>query len=199
MIQSSNNGYFELYRSYITNNYAYTISISEIFIVNQPSIISNSSLSSNTILSRSDVLTEFETCGLICFVPDVFVNYIKNNMNLLDVGSIDYSIQCVSGAIAIMNNTFISNQPTFIDGYLSELSMYKSTIYTVTTSKKIMNVISSNLTINDCVFTDIHTNQSGQILGISFEANTVLINIIVTNSSTKFIESLSSMVQMTNI
>ena len=198
VIQSSNDGYFELYRSYITNNHTYTISVSEIFIVNEPSIISNSSLSSNTILSRSGILTEFEICGLICFVSDVFINYIKNNINLLDFGSIDYSIQCVSGAIAIMNNTFISNQLTFIDEYLSKLSTDKSAIYTITKSKIIVNVISSNLTINDCMFTDIHTNQSGQILGIFFETNAVLINVFATNSSTKFVESLSSLVQMTN-
>ena len=199
VIQSSNDGYFELYRSYITNNHAYTISVSEIFIVDQPSIISNSSLSSNTILSRSDILTEFETCGLIRFVSDVFVNYIKSSINLLDFGSIDYSIQCFSGAIAIMNNTFISNQLTFIDEYLSELSMDKSAKYTITTSKIIVNVISSNLTINDCMFIGIHTNQSSQILDISFETNAVLINVFATNSSTKFVESLPLLVQMTNV
>ena len=49
------------------------------------------------------------------------------------------------------------------------------------------------------MFTDIHTNQSGQILDISFKTNAVLINVFAINSSTKFVESLSLLVQMTNI
>ena len=149
MIQSSNDGYFEIYRSLITENFAYTISVSEIFIVNQPCIISNSSLSSNIIVTKNEILTQFDSCGFLCFIPAVYIDYVKNNSNLLDAGSIQYSIQCISGAIAVMNNTYISNQLTFIDGYLSELLIEDSKIYEITSDYRTINVISSNLTIND--------------------------------------------------
>ena len=38
VIQASNDGYYEFHRSSITKNYAYTLPISEIFIVSQPSM-----------------------------------------------------------------------------------------------------------------------------------------------------------------
>ena len=199
MIQSSNDGYFEIYRSLIIENYAYTISVSEIFIVNQPCIISNSSLSSNIIVTKNEILTQFDSCGFLCFIPAVYIDYVKNNSNLLDAGSIQYSIQCISGAIAVMNNTYISNQLTFIDGYLSEISIEECIINQITSDYRIINVISSNLTINDCIVSNIRSNQINQIVGISFETYAQLNNITVSNSTVKFAGSLSSSVQVTNI
>ena len=49
------------------------------------------------------------------------------------------------------------------------------------------------------MFKDIHSNQIGQILGISFETYAQLNNITVSNSTAKFAGSLSSSVQVANI
>ena len=99
----------------------------------------------------------------------------------------------------MMNNSYITDQLTFIDGYLSEMSIEKSTIYRMTSDYRIINAISSDLTINDCMFTDINSNQIGQIVGISFETSAQLNNITVSNSTIKFVGSLSSSVQVINI
>ena len=62
VVQSSNDGYYEFYRSYIINNYAYTLPISEIFIVSQPSVFSNSIIYGNVIMTRDQILGEMESC-----------------------------------------------------------------------------------------------------------------------------------------
>ena len=129
----------------------------------------------------------------------MYIDFVNRNLNLLDAGSIHYSIQCISVAIAVKNNTYISNQLTLIDGYLSEISIEKSAIYGITSDYRIITLISSNLVLNDCVFTDIHSNHVSQILGISFETYAQLSNILVSNSTVKFVGSLSSSVQLTNI
>ena len=40
----------------------------------------------------------------------------------------------------MMNNTYITDQLTFIDGYLSEMSIEESTIYGITSDYRIINV-----------------------------------------------------------
>lgn len=65
VIQSSNNGYYELYRSYINNNYANSLSVSEIFIVTQPSIFSNCTVFDNLVLTKSQIVSEFDQCSTL--------------------------------------------------------------------------------------------------------------------------------------
>ena len=61
-IQVSSDGYFEMYRCHVAYNYAYTLSISEIFIVNQPSLFSNTSIHDNIVMTKSQILDEFNNC-----------------------------------------------------------------------------------------------------------------------------------------
>ena len=61
-IQVSSDGHFELYRCIIANNYAYTLSVSELFITSEPSIFSNSSIHDNTVLTNTKIIEEFSTC-----------------------------------------------------------------------------------------------------------------------------------------
>ena len=85
-----------------------------------------------------------------------------NNLSLFDEKSMPYSIQCVNGALSITNETYITNQPTFTNSYLSTVSIVNSTIHDILSDYIILAILSTNLTINGLIVTDLHTTTVGK-------------------------------------
>ena len=191
-IQVSSNGRFELYRCNIINNYAYTLSVSEVFITSAPSIFSNSSIHDNIVLSSTEILEEFNSCETLWFLSDVFKEYIQSNPNLLSTVSLPLCIQCISGALAITNNTFIKNQPIFVNSYLSTINIENSIIHNISSDSSILVVIQSNITISNLTSFDLYTSSQGKFIKLSFGSKAVLDQIDYVNSTMEFIEGLSS-------
>ena len=131
IIQVSSDGYFELYRLIVAENYAYTLSVSEIFITSKPSFFSNSSMYGNAVLTRDQIMTELDSWSMLWFISGISKQYLKENLSLLNTVLLKYSIQCISGELQIINQTFITNQPYFVISYLSTISIYNSTIYLI--------------------------------------------------------------------
>ena len=199
VIQSSNDGYYELYRSYITDNYAYTLSISEIFIVTQPPLFSNSTIYGNLVLSKDQILSEFDSCSLLCFLSDAFIQYVRDNLSLLDAGSIDNSIQCISGTLTITNNTYVTDQPTFINSYLSEMVISNLSVYNITTPSRVIDCVDSELELTDSNITHIYTSSSGDFLSLSFQSNASISNVVFSNSTVELFSVLLSTVSIKNL
>ena len=199
VIQASNDGYYEFYRSYITDNYAYMLSISEIFIVTRPPLFSNSTIFGNLVLTRNQILNELDSCDLLCFLSDIYTQYLKNNLNLLNGGSIEASIQCISGALTIANNTYVTDQPVFINSYLSEVIISYLHIYSITSESRVMSLVESHLILNNSDVTNINSTSSGDFISLSFQSVATINNVIYSNSTTKFMVALLSSVQIASL
>ena len=122
-----------------------------------------------------------------------------NNLNLLDAKSVLYSIQCISGAVQIANNTFITNQPYFVNAYISAVILSNSTISNITSDYNILAAVESNLTLIDIKIRSLYTSEYGTFMQASFGSHVSLTNIEYSNSTIKFIETLSSQLQINNI
>ena len=85
-----------------------------------------------------------------------------NNLSLLDTVSLIYSIQCISGALLVTNNTYITNQPTFTNSYLSTVSIVNSTIHDIWSDYIILAILSTNLTIDGLIVTNLQTTTIGK-------------------------------------
>jgi hypothetical protein len=146
VIQSSNGGYFEFYNSYILKNLALTIPISEVFIVSNVPIINNSTLSGNYIVSKQQIISMISKCSSLCFSPE-YAEYISNNLYLLDQSSLEYGIQLISGTISIENNTLITNQPNFINSYLSTVNISDTSFEDIQADGNILEFLSSTVNL----------------------------------------------------
>ena len=121
------------------------------------------------------------------------------NLSLLDAKSVLYSIQCINGAVQITNHTFITNQPHFVNAYLSTASIRNSTIFSINSDSIILTAVESNLTISDIKVRDLYTSEFGTFMQASFGSYVSLTNIEYTNSTMKFIETLSSQLQINTL
>ena len=129
----------------------------------------------------------------------MYKNYIMENLSLLDAKSVLYSIQCINGAVQITNHTFITNQPHFVNAYLSTASIRNSTIFSINSDSIILAAVESNLTISDIKVRDLYTSEFGTFMQASFGSYVSLTNIEYTNSTMKFIETLSSQLQINTL
>ena len=132
-------------------------------------------------------------------MSDAFKNYIMDNLILLDGVSLPYSIQTINGGLTVTNNTYITSQPYFINAYLSTVSIENSTLYDITSDNSIFRAIISNVTLVDIHMNDLYTTELGKFLQLSSESKAFACNIEYTNSTIKFIETLSSHIQISNL
>ena len=150
-------------------------------------------------MTKNQILNEFNQCSTLCFASNVFKEYILNNLSLLDTTSVQFSIQCINGAMIITNNTFITNQPMLINSYLSTILLENSTIYDFSSDFIIMTALSSNFTMNKVLVDNLHTETIGKFIQLSFGSHVDIRSLIYRSSSVKLIETLSSKLQLYNI
>ena len=104
----------------------------------------------------------------------------------------------------MINNTFVTNQPSFIDSYLSEIIINEIHVYDITSDSRVLSIVESSLNLSNCTATDLYGSSSGIFISMSFETQASLGNITYTNSTMKFASVLSSsldmsIVQMNNV
>ena len=63
VIKAESNGYYEIYNSYISNNYGLYAAVSEIFSTNVQSVISNTTITNNIALTSEYIQNEFLNQG----------------------------------------------------------------------------------------------------------------------------------------
>ena len=132
-------------------------------------------------------------------MSDQFMTYLQNNQNLLDATSLKFSIQCINGGVTITNNTYITSQSSFISSYLSQVSINNSVVYDIVSDAIIFTMIESNMTIDDSMFTNLTTTQTGDVLSVSFDAITEINNLTYSASNMRLITVLSSTLSVANI
>ena len=91
------------------------------------------------------------------------------------------------------------NQHYFVTGYLSAVSMHNSTIYNITSDRSIFVLVGTVVTMSNIEAYNLHTTSLGNFIQLSFDSVASLSFINYVNSTTKFVEALSSQLQITNL
>ena len=130
-------------------------------------------------------------------MSDAFIQYVRDNLSLLNAGSIEDSIQCISGALTIANNTYVTDQSAFINSYLSEVIISDLNIYGITSENRVMSLVESQLTFNSSRV--INIDSSSNFVSLSFQSIAKINSIIYSNGTAKFIAALLSSLQIINL
>ena len=114
VIQVSNDGYYEIHSSIVSNNYAYSLPVTEFYLSSSQSIIEGSSISNNKQLSSSTVIQEISSWNVLWFLSSDFKTYLTSNPNLMKFSQTVNSIQLISSSLLI-SNSFIDKQDYFFE------------------------------------------------------------------------------------
>ena len=92
VIQSTTEGYFEMYNWKVYNNYALSLPVARILIVNQSSIIDNWTFRDNIAYSKQYILSQLSSCTDLCFFSDAYRQFLQKYESSLNIISIPYTI-----------------------------------------------------------------------------------------------------------
>ena len=101
--------------------------------------------------------------------------------------------------MTIANNTYVTDQPNFINSYLSEVEISDLSIHDITTQSRVISSVDSRLNFSDSDITNIHTSTSSDFLSVSFQSIAVMNNITFTNSTVELVVVLLSSLNMTDL
>ena len=132
-------------------------------------------------------------------MSDTSIGYVRDNLGLINTGSIKDSIQCISGVLTITNNTYVSDQPTFINSYLSEVVISHLEMYSILSESRVISIVESKLALNNSNVMNISNYGSSNLISLSFQSIATMHNITYRNSTATFIAVLLSSVQITNL
>ena len=200
VIQGSNDGYFEIYSSTISENYAYSIPISELFLVSPLSIISNWQIMNNNALTQSIILQEIKKWNLLWFLSQSYKAYLSSNTNQISSLANKNWFQLISSSLSIESSTVIQNQSYVVDSFQSNFTSKDIIIKNWQTSANIFSISSTNLIANNLTILNISSlaDHSSVISG-QFQSVISMSNIKYTNSSTVFVRSDSTQLNMDGI
>ena len=119
-MHASNNGYFEIYNSKITQNYGILNIVSEIIDSINLWIIDNTKIYNNQFMTISDIFLEFtDTCKLLWFVPSNLASYIISNPSLYNFLIESKMFELISANLIIQNKSVIYNQLSIAKSFMS--------------------------------------------------------------------------------
>ena len=99
----------------------------------------------------------------------------------------------------ISNQTFITNQPYFINSYLSNVTIDNSTFYDINSDGSILTLIDTVIKISNVEAYGLHTASAGRFIKLSFNSVANFSRINYTDSTMKLIESQSSQSQIMDL
>ena len=132
-------------------------------------------------------------------MSNIYKQFLNDNLSLLDIVASKYSMQCISGELEINNHTYITDQPYLLSSYLSTVTINNSIIHDIASDGSMFSLTDTAVTINSIEAYNLHTTGTGNFILLSFGSEAVISNITYTNSTTKFIESLSSKLQIISL
>ena len=193
VIQSSNEGYFTIYSSQIVNNYAYSISVGELFLVSTQSLINNSTISNNQWLTKTYIIQQLDNWSALWFINSDFRNYLIQNSDLMDVNSIYSSLQLISSSLSIVNASSIANQSYVAEWIQSNLTISDSSIKNLKIDSDLVYLSATTLNLNNITFERISVASADTsiIFGVLYSAVSAN-NVRYSNSSWRFINLDSS-------
>ena len=184
VIQASNDGYFDIYSSVISNNNAYTVPVSEVFLVSATSTIGNWTISNNIILSKDFIVDQLSKWDILCFMADGFKSYLSQNVQLMSSQATEYSLQLIFSNLIVENNTSIINQNYFVTCFQSNFQLNNSTLQNSISNSSIISVSYSTFSINNLVIFNItKTNSESEVISVLFDSVVSINKLKYSNSN----------------
>jgi hypothetical protein len=143
-------GYFEFYNVSLTNNYAISLPIWEIFDSATSSQWNRWTISNNEVIGNDEFFEEInERCDKLWFLSTKFKDYARSHANELDVVHSNYLFQLIRGGLIMTNGTTVAYQSGIIDSFSSEFSIINSSFLNLTLNDASFKITESNATIEN--------------------------------------------------
>ena len=199
VIQVSNDGYYEIHSSIVSNNYAYSLPVTEFYLSSSQSIIEGSSISNNKQLSSSTVIQEISSWNVLWFLSSDFKTYLTSNPNLMKFSQTVNSIQLISSSLLI-SNSFIDKQDYFLSSLNSNFTFNNSTIENWVSYSSVIYLGSTNFVGSNLTFINISMNDSNDyVMSALFDSTIIMNNISYANSTSMFLNSYAAVLSLQNI
>ena len=117
----------------------------------------------------------------------------------MDTRSILKSFDIISSQFEISNQTSVTEQPSFLSSFLSTISLNDMMMYNTSISSNVFTISESTLNIDGFIISQINADSSVPVILSLSGTNFVSNNISYTNSSAKFLTSVSSSNDLTSL
>ena len=200
VIHSNNNGYFEIYGSHIHHNYAVSSSVSQIFDVVTVPLIDSSEFNDNIVINSTSLASELSGSWIyLWFMPSSLKNYLKLNPNLYNQISTNKLFQLIQGNLIVQNSWKFYSQGSLFDSFISQLTISSTIIYSSIISDYMIKITSSTASISNWSFYGLSSSDDSGLIQASFGTNLTANGLTYTNSTSPFINSLSSSVNLAGL
>ena len=200
VIHSNNNGYFEIYGSHIHHNYAVSSSVSQIFDVVTVPLIDSSEFNDNIVINSTSLTSELSGSWIyLWFMSSSLKNYLKLNPNLYNQISTNKLFQLIQGNLIVQNSWKFYNQGSLFDSFISQLTISSTIIYSSIISDYMIKITSSTASISNWSFYGLSSSDDSGLIQASFGTNLTMNGLTYTNSTSSFINSLSSSVNLAGL
>ena len=184
----------------ISNNIAISISVADWFEGYSILTFSNCSISDNLSLTQDQVNNELNVqWDNLCFVPFLFKEYIKSNPGVLSFAYSENAINSVYSSLNIINQTSIKNQNTLIASMISEVLVQDSSITNITiVGEPNISLVYSSFIINNINISEVVSTKGFDFIQSIEDWIINFTSVKFTNSSSTFINTISTIVQLEN-
>ena len=125
-----------------------------------------------------------------------YKEYLNNNSDVMSLYPIEATIQSISSSLMIMNNSYITDQSSFISSYLSNITIDSVEISSIVTDIDVIKMTQSSLVIKNVTVTSISTTSNGMFLNVAFESILSINNLYYQDCQAKLLRALSSQVSI---
>ena len=196
----ANNGYFEFYRSRIYNNYAYQIPVTEILDSRLVSVIDSCEMYSNHDLFDTWVTETTSTCNKLCFVPSELAQYYNTSgvITLAETEN-DALFQVISSSLRLQNSTYIHDQNSIVNLFLSDLYVTDSIIENIDMITVAFGVTSSTFVLQSTALNNISSSSNTELLFANLNSSITLDASNFTRFGSSVLRSTNSNVTMNSL
>ena len=121
-------------------------------------------------------------------MSDNYKEFIQQSESSLNINSIPYTIQSISSLLVVQNNTFINNQPYYINAYLSTVTFDYVIFNSISSDSNVIEISTSNITVSNTQFSNMYnTNTNGLVIFLTSDSQITMTNVTYSDSFMKMI------------
>ncbi|CAI2378198.1 unnamed protein product [Moneuplotes crassus] len=177
VINVVSNGQFKIYDSYIYNNYANVNPVSQLLDTAKMSLTSNTKIYSNNVFSKANLTLEFDSCSLLCFINQNFIDYSNTNFQA-EISEVpnEYQFQLIFASLSITAGSEIFNEPLVVDSFVSTLEVSDIVIKNFITGGVTIRGVSSTMTLNNLTVQDFTMNNQSDYIFDALDSTVSITN-----------------------
>ena len=190
---------FELSITTITQNFALNNPLAQLFESVSLSIIGESTIHDNRALSQKQILSEFDTeCQLLCYLPTVYKQYLLDNELITDDNAAEL-IQLISASLIIKDSSYIYEQSTLFNVFMSTLMIENTEISNITISEISVKAVASQLTFTNVKIRNVISSLLADFIFLSLDSKFTITETVFEQSGVRMFNIFSSKLIAQNI